>query len=84
MKEKKESDDINSMSFEEALMELEEIVRQLEAGKSSLEDAIKAYERGAALKQHCEIKLREAKARVEKINVSAEGEGNNLEPANLE
>ena len=84
MAKSEKSSSVSSLSFEVALSELEEIVRQLEAGKSSLEDAIKAYERGAALKQHCEIKLREAKARVEKINVSAEGEGNNLEPANLE
>lgn len=84
MAKSEKSSSVSSLSFEVALSELEEIVRQLEAGKSSLEDAIKAYERGAALKQHCEIKLREAKARVEKINVSAEGKGNKLEPANLE
>ncbi len=84
MAKSEKSSSVSSLSFEVALSELEEIVRQLEAGKSSLEDAIKAYERGAALKQHCEIKLREAKARVEKINVSAEGECNKLEPANLE
>jgi len=84
MAKSEKSSSVSSLSFEVALSELEEIVRQLEAGKSSLEDAIKAYERGAALKQHCEVKLREAKARVEKINVSAEGECNKLEPANLE
>ena len=84
MANSEKSSSVSSLSFEVALSELEEIVRQLEAGKSSLEDAIKAYERGAALKQHCEIKLREAKARVEKINVSAEGEGKKLEPANFE
>ena len=84
MAKSEKSSSVSSLSFEVALSELEEIVRRLEAGKSSLEDAIKAYERGAALKQHCEVKLREAKARVEKINVSAEGECNKLEPANLE
>ena len=84
MANSEKSSSVSSLSFEVALSELEEIVRQLEAGKSSLEDAIKAYERGAALKQHCEIKLREAKARVEKINVSTEGEGKELEPANFE
>ena len=51
---------IPSMSFEQALGELEQIVQRLEQGKIPLEDAINAYERGAALKQHCEAKLREA------------------------
>jgi exodeoxyribonuclease VII small subunit len=74
---------VSTLSFEAALSELEEIVRQLETGKSSLEDAIGAYERGAELKKHCEKKLTEAKARVEKINLSASG-AENLEPANLE
>ena len=54
-----------------------------ETGKSSLEDAIGAYERGAELKKHCEKKLTEAKARVEKINLSAAG-SEILEPADLE
>lgn len=75
--------DIGSLSFETALSELEEIVRKLEQGKSSLEDAIGAYERGAALKRHCELKLNEAKARVDKISLGPEGvEG--LESVNLE
>lgn len=59
--------DVASMSFEAALAELEGIVRTLESGSSSLDEAIKAYERGAALKQHCEAKLREAQAKVDKI-----------------
>jgi exodeoxyribonuclease VII small subunit len=75
--------DIGSLSFEAALSELEEIVRKLEQGKSSLEDAIGAYERGASLKRHCELKLNEAKARVEKISLGPEGvEG--LESVNIE
>ena len=73
---------VSDLSFEAALSKLEEIVRQLETGKSSLEDAIGAYERGAALKKHCETKLTEAKARVEKINLTASGD-DILEPANL-
>jgi len=75
--------DVSALSFEAALSELEEIVRQLETGKSSLEDAIGAYERGAELKSHCEKKLTEAKTRVEKINLGAAGP-ENLESANLE
>jgi exodeoxyribonuclease VII small subunit len=75
--------DIASMSFEAALAELEKIVRQLEKGESSLEDAIGAYERGAKLKEHCERKLGEAKARVEKISLGAGGAAG-VEPANLD
>lgn len=59
--------DIAAMSFEDALSELEQIVKKLEEGKIRLDDAIASYERGAALKNHCEAKLREAQAKVEKI-----------------
>ncbi|HUC60977.1 MAG TPA: exodeoxyribonuclease VII small subunit [Alphaproteobacteria bacterium] len=65
--------DIAKLGFEEALAELEGIVRQLEEGKGKLEDAIKAYARGALLKRHCEKKLEEAKAKVEKIVLGASG-----------
>lgn len=65
--------DIAAMSFETALAELEKIVRSLEEGNAKLEDAISAYERGAALKRHCEAKLREAQAKVEKITLSQDG-----------
>lgn len=61
------------MPFEQALKELENIVGQLESGEGNLEDAIKAYERGALLKQHCEAKLQEAQAKVEKIKLSKDG-----------
>lgn len=67
------SDDIKSKSFEEALQELESIVKALEAGTISLDESINAYERGAALKQHCEAKLAEARMRVEKISLNADG-----------
>lgn len=66
-------DDIAAMSFEQALAELENIVGQLESGEARLDDAISAYERGAALKQHCEAKLREATDKVEKIRLAADG-----------
>jgi exodeoxyribonuclease VII small subunit len=65
--------DIANLSFEQALEELEAIVRQLEAGKVKLDDAIGAYERGAALKRFCEAKLADAKAKVEKIAFAADG-----------
>ncbi len=64
---------ISTLSFEQALEELEGIIRQLEAGKVRLDDAIGAYERGAALKHHCETKLAEAKAKVEKIAFAPDG-----------
>ncbi|MGB8275779.1 MAG: exodeoxyribonuclease VII small subunit [Alphaproteobacteria bacterium] len=65
--------DISAMSFEAALQELEQIVRKLEEGKSHLDEAIGSYERGAALKKHCEAKLREAQAKVDKIVLGPEG-----------
>jgi len=66
-------DDIAAMSFEQALAELEKIVSQLESGAARLDDAIGAYERGAALKAHCEAKLNEARDKVEKIRLAADG-----------
>jgi exodeoxyribonuclease VII small subunit len=65
--------DVNTMSFEDALAELEQIVRGLEGGQQKLEDAITCYERGAALRKHCEAKLAEAEARVAAIVRSADG-----------
>lgn len=65
--------DIARMSFEDALAELEAIVARLETGRSSLDEAIAAYERGARLKRHCEAKLREAQEKVEKITLGPGG-----------
>ncbi len=65
--------EISAMSFEDALAALEAIVRGLESGQQKLEDAIGAYERGAALKKHCEAKLAEAEARVQAIVARADG-----------
>jgi exodeoxyribonuclease VII small subunit len=67
------TDEITKLSFEEALAALEAIVRGLESGLQKLEDAITAYERGAALKKHCEAKLAEAEARVQAIVARADG-----------
>jgi exodeoxyribonuclease VII small subunit len=71
------------MSFEEALGELEQIVRRLETGNDKLDEAIAAYERGALLKRHCEAKLREAQMRVDRIVLGADG-APVAEPAGLE
>ncbi len=59
--------ELSAMSFEDALAELEAIVRGLEGGQQKLEDAITCYERGAALRRHCEAKLAEAETRVAAI-----------------
>ena len=75
--------DIAKLSFEEALAELEQIVRRLEGGAGKLDEAIQSYERGALLKRHCEAKLREAQARVDKIVIGADGSPT-TEPASFE
>ena len=62
-----------TLSFEEALSELEAIVDRLEAGDVSLDDAISSYARGMTLKQHCQQRLEEARLRVEKIKLSEDG-----------
>ena len=69
----KPAPDVATLSFEQALAELEEIVRQLESGDVELERSIEIYERGAALKAHCEKKLHDAQLRVEKIVLGPEG-----------
>lgn len=61
--------DIAAMSFEQALAALEDIVRNLEKGETSLDQAIEIYERGNALRRHCAARLESAKARIEKIQI---------------
>ena len=72
--------DIEGLSFEQALAELERIVAQLESGQAPLEDSIRLYERGAQLKAHCESRLEAARLRVEKIVMGAGGQPS-AEPA---
>ena len=67
------SEPVASLSFEDALAELETLVKSLEGGQQRLEDAISCYERGATLRNHCETKLAEAEERVEAIVAGAEG-----------
>jgi exodeoxyribonuclease VII small subunit len=73
---------VDKMSFEEALGELEGIVKQLEAGEVELEKSIAIYERGAALKAHCESRLKSAELKVEQIVQGAGGV--TTEPAGFE
>ena len=77
------SPDIAAMSFEDALAELEQIVRRLEGGQVKLDEAIMSYERGARLKQHCERKLNEAQQRVDRIVIGPDG-AIGMEPAKLD
>ena len=75
--------DIAAMNFEDALAELEQIVRRLEGGQVKLDEAIMSYERGAQLKRHCERKLNEAQQRVDRIVIGPEG-AIGMEPAKLD
>ncbi len=67
------SKDLDKLSFEEALSELEKIVRALEDGSSDLKTSIDSYERGMALKKYCDAKLKEAQGRIEKITIGDGG-----------
>ncbi len=73
---------VDKLSFEEALAELETIVRQLEGGDVELEKSIALYERGAALKAQCEARLKSAELKVEQIVQGANGP--NTEPASFD
>ncbi|MFD1191870.1 MULTISPECIES: exodeoxyribonuclease VII small subunit [Phenylobacterium] len=75
-----DADDIEALTFEQALAELERIVGQLESGQAPLEQSIALYERGAKLKAHCETRLEAARLRVEKIVMGAGGQPS-AEPA---
>lgn len=72
--------DIANLSFEKALSELESIVGKLERGDVELEQSIAMYERGEALKAHCNRLLAQAEAKVEKITTDASGNPNGTEP----
>lgn len=67
------SNNISTLPFEEAMRELEIIVRKLEEGRLPLDEAIKNYERGSLLKSYCENLLKEAKLKVDQIVISPEG-----------
>ena len=76
--------DLGALPFERALAELEEIVGQLERGSVPLEESIKIYERGEALKKHCEALLRNAEMRIEKITLGADGRPSGVERIEME
>ena len=72
--------DISQMSFEDALRALEDVVRKLESGEVPLDDSISLYERGEALRKHCQARLDAAQARIEKIVAGPDGKAVGMEP----
>ena len=69
-KKKINKNNINNLSFEEALEELESITESFEDGNSTLENAVNLYNRGVLLKKHCEKKLKEAKKKIDEVRVN--------------
>jgi len=80
MTDTKTQPDVAALSFEEALKQLETIVRELEQGNVPLERSIEMYERGAVLRKHCDDLLKAAEAKVEKIQLAQDGSANGTEP----
>ena len=76
--------DIREMTFERALKELEHIVSRLERGDVELEESITIYERGEALKDHCDRLLKQAEAKVEKLTLGPGGVPTGTEPFSAE
>jgi exodeoxyribonuclease VII small subunit len=76
--------DIRELSFEKSLKELEQIVGRLERGDVELEESIAIWERGEALKEHCDRLLKHAEARVERITLDAKGEPSGTAPLDVE
>jgi len=74
--------DVSTLSFEDAIKELESVVGQLERGDVALDESIALYERGAALKARCEAKLKEAEEKVAKITLNEAGEPQGTAPLN--
>ena len=78
------NEDIKTMSFEQALQTLERIVDDLERGDVPLDQSIRIYERGEALKAHCDRLLKAAEDKVEKIRLSRDGKPAGAEPLDAE
>lgn len=69
----KDNENLEKLSFEEALLKLEDIVRELESGRIKLDDAVSAYEEAVKLKNLCTEKLKAATLKVEKIEINKDG-----------
>lgn len=76
--------DISAMSFEEAMSALDQIVNRLEGGNAPLEESIDLYSRGTLLKQHCESKLKEAQAKIEKLTLNEQNVPSGTVPLDVE
>ena len=74
---------VSEMSFEDAMKELEGVVAKLESGDVPLEDSIQLYERGAALKEHCQKKLAEAEEKVAQITLDGDGNPKGTAPVDI-
>lgn len=74
------SEEVASLSFEDALKRLEAIVARLESGEASLDESIRLYSEGDALRAQCEARLKDAQMRIEKISVGADGAVRGTEP----
>lgn len=83
MTEKTERKDVNKMEFEEALKELEEIVRVLEDGKSTLKESVELYERGVVLKKHCDKILDATQLKINQIEVNKDTGEVSITPMDL-
>jgi exodeoxyribonuclease VII small subunit len=75
-----ENDQLEALSFEAALARLEKIVHQLETGEVQLEESIALYTEGQRLKAHCVAKLQSAQARIEQIQLGADGAATGVKP----
>ena len=75
--------DVKKLAFEQAIEQLESIIKRLEEGKVPLEESVSIYERGEALKRRCEELLKAAEARVEKITLDATGKPKGTEPLDV-
>ena len=84
MTDKSTGKNIEEMSFEEAMAELEQVVAKLESGQAPLDQSIDLYERGAKLKERCEGRLKDAELRVNKIIAGKDGEAKGTEPFDAE
>lgn len=84
MADKDKKSDIATMTFQQAMDELEQIVAKLEGGTVELEESIAIYERGEALRAHCDALLKKAEAKVEKITLDADGKPAGTEPLDVD
>lgn len=77
-------EDVQTLTFERSMEELELIVKRLEDGRVPLEESVKIYERGESLKRRCEELLRQAELRVERLTVDANGRATGSEPLDVQ